>query len=145
MDIVAGTEDEMPRIMEIESEAFYPPWTTGGILSEIHSERTFFPLAIENNVILGFAILKRTTQEEGELLQIAVAKDHRRRGVGDALLRAALEWADSCGVEIVHLQVRESNEAAISLYYKYGFLHVGRRKDYYISPTEDALTMERRI
>ena len=143
MRIIAAAEKDMPRIMEIESEAFSFPWTQGGLLSEVNNDHAFFALAVEDDVILGFAILRKTAGE-GELLQIAVASEYRRRGVGDALMEAVLSWAWSYGVTRVHLEVRESNEAALALYEKYSFTRVGRRKEYYILPVEDAISMELR-
>ena len=65
----------------------------------------------------------------------------RRRGAAGRLIDAALVWARGAGIKAVYLEVRKSNEAAISLYNKNGFRQVGTRKSYYESPNEDALVM----
>lgn len=65
----------------------------------------------------------------------------RRRGVGELLLIAAMEAALRRGSRIVTLEVRASNEAARSLYRKYGFQDVGVRKRYYSDNNEDAVIM----
>jgi ribosomal-protein-alanine N-acetyltransferase len=135
--IEAAAEEDISRILEIEHEAFSPPWTHGALLGiGDESER------IKHVRILGFIIL-RCMGDEGELLQIAVDKAARRRGVADALMGAALRFAGECSIGSVFLEVRKSNEAALRLYEKHGFRPVRLRKDYYSSPVEDAVVMAR--
>ena len=136
--IRTATEEDIPRIIEIEHEAISPPWTHGGLLGEIYSDDVFFALAVEDDVILGFVILRRMG-DEGELFQIAVDNKHRRRGVADTLMESAADWAQNNGVDSIYLEVREGNEAAIALYEKHGFIKTGRRKGYYTEPVEDAM------
>ena len=137
-------EADMPRIMEIELEAISPPWTHGSLLSEVEDERTCFSVACEDDIVLGFAVL-RCTGDEGELLQIAVDKAHRRRGIASMLMDTVLSLSELRKLETVYLEVRESNEAAKSMYGKYGFNEIGRRVGYYIKPVEDSLTMAKKI
>ena len=144
MDIMMATENDIQRIMDIEREAFSFPWTQGGLVAELNNTNSFFPMAVDNDIIMGFAIIRKTGSD-GELLQIAVASEYQRQGAATALIEAVLEWAVTHNVTRVFLEVRVSNEAAKSLYVKFGFVEIGRRKDYYILPTEDALTMERRV
>jgi len=132
----------MPWIFEIEQEAFSPPWTHGSILSEIYNADSFFAVARESDVVLGFVILRRLV-DVGELLQIAVREDVRRSGVADLLLDAALGFVRENGLASVSLEVRKSNDAAISLYVKHGFKPTRQRKDYYAEPLEDAVEMAR--
>ena len=150
----AAAEEDMPRILEIERESISPPWTHGGLLSEILSDDSFFELAERGDsfeledgsrvpplqTILGFVILRRIA-DEGELLQIAVDSEYRRRGIADTLIESALGWAHDCGISKIYLEVRKSNNAAIKLYKKHGFKRAGIRKDYYIEPIEDAVVM----
>ena len=96
----------------------------------------------EDAVIVGFIILRRAA-DEGELFQIAVDKAARRRGIADMLMSAALEYAGDNALKSLYLEVRKSNDAAIALYKKHGFKTVRHRKDYYISPIEDAVIMRR--
>ena len=76
------------------------------------------------------------TRAEREILNIAVAPRFRRRGVADLLLSS--ELASGCSY---FLEVRESNVAAQTLYRKFGFKEVGRRKKYYANPPETAIVM----
>jgi len=142
--ITSAMEEGIPRILEIEQASISPPWTHGALLSEIYRDDSFFALAVEDDIIVGFCILRRMA-DEGELLQIAVDALARRRGVGDLLMKAELDYAREIPLRAVYLEVRAGNEAAIALYKKHGFVAAGRRKDYYTQPVEDAVIMAREI
>ena len=141
-------EDDMPRILEIEQATISPPWTHGGLLREINNTDAYFILATENipreeyveELILGFIIMRRVANV-GELFQIAVDEEHRRRGIADDLMDASLAWARYFEVTSIYLEVRKSNDSAIKLYKKHGFKKLGKRKGYYTEPVEDALVM----
>lgn len=81
------------------------------------------------------------TVDEGQITNIAVHPDHRRKGYGAAITRALLRHAKDAKLGSVSLEVRASNTAAIELYKKAGFSEAGRRKGFYAKPTEDALVM----
>jgi ribosomal-protein-alanine N-acetyltransferase len=76
-------------------------------------------------------ILARALAGEAELLTLAVVPEARGRGIGRALLYAAMRKAASCGAETLYLEVAESNAAALSLYMAAGAKPVGRRRRYY--------------
>lgn len=94
--------------------------------------------------VTGF-LIGRQAGDEAEILNLAMAKNNRRRGEGGALLEAAVEEFQALGVSRVFLEVRESNAAGVAFYEKHGFSRVGRREGYYRDPTEAALVMEKRI
>ena len=81
------------------------------------------------------------TVDEGQITNIAVHPDHRRKGYGTAIVRSLLRYAKDARLESVSLEVRVSNTAAIELYRQAGFTEAGRRKGFYAKPTEDALVM----
>ena len=81
------------------------------------------------------------TVDEGQITNVAVHPDHRRKGFGDAIVRSLLRHAKDARLESVSLEVRASNTAAIELYRRAGFAQAGRRKGFYTKPTEDALVM----
>jgi len=142
--IKTATEADIPRILEIELEAISPPWSHGTLLSEIYREDSLFAVArldSDTGPLLGFVILRRMG-DEGELLQIAVDKAARRGGAADLLMTAVLGFIKDASMGSIFLEVRKSNEAAISLYKKHGFKTVRSRKDYYNSPVEDAIIMK---
>lgn len=92
--------------------------------------------------IVGYAVLIQVA-DEAEVLNLAVAGDSRRRGIGSSLLQSLLEMAARDGIRTIYLEVRESNAAARGLYAAHGFVEVGRRRGYYQRPTEDALILQR--
>ena len=81
------------------------------------------------------------TVDEGQITNVAVHPDHRRKGFGAAIVRTLLRHAKDERLESVSLEVRASNTAAIELYKRAGFVEAGRRKGFYNKPTEDALVM----
>jgi ribosomal-protein-alanine N-acetyltransferase len=142
IDVFDATEDDIPCILEIEQEAISPPWTHGALLSEIYNGDSYFAVARgeSSSSLLGFVILRQVA-DEGELLQIAVSRSARRRGVADMLMGSAFDYAKENAVKSIFLEVRKSNGAAIGLYQKHDFKQVRFRKDYYSNPVEDALIM----
>jgi ribosomal-protein-alanine N-acetyltransferase len=90
-------------------------------------------------------ISARQVADEGEILNLAVRRSWRRRGAGAQLLRGMLRRLLQNQVTRVYLEVRESNQPAISLYEKHGFQRTGRRRGYYRDPAEDALLFERKL
>lgn len=87
--------------------------------------------------VAGFLILLPLGEGEAEILNIAVAPEFTRRGVGRALLAQVLD-------RTLHLEVRASNTGAIAFYQALGFVETGRRRAYYASPREDAILMSNR-
>lgn len=87
----------------------------------------------------------RQATDEAEILNIAVHRSFRRKGVASALLLAALKQFRRAAISRVFLELRESNLPARSLYDRHGFAASGRRKAYYHGPTEDALCMVRKL
>ena len=67
-------------------------------------------------------------------LGLMVAESHRRRGIGSALLEAAVEWARGAGVRKLELHVFPHNTGAIALYERFGFVQEGYRKQHYRRP-----------
>jgi|SRR3984885_9192252 ribosomal-protein-alanine N-acetyltransferase len=81
-------------------------------------------------------------EDELHINNIASRPDSRRAGIGQSLLESAIREGRERGVAFVLLEVRASNSTAQSLYTKVGFHFIGRRRDYYRMPTEDALMMK---
>ena len=91
----------------------------------------------DNSKVLAFLVARKVVDEEFELLNMAVAASHRRKGHGKALLEEVLGRHKG----IWFLEVRASNTAALALYEALGFHRSGRRRDYYGAPLEDAIEM----
>ena len=79
--------------------------------------------------------------DEGYIYNVAVAENHRKKGIGSALIRTLVTYAKKNSFSFLTLEVRESNIAARSLYEHFGFIKVGERKSYYSDPVEKAVLM----
>lgn len=133
---------DLRAVAAIERVVFPDPWSHGMFVAHLrYGPPEMFVIAEgADGELLGYA-LTRTVLDEAELLNIAVAPAARRRGIGVALLRAAMETCRAAGAEWMLLEVREANVAARALYERHGFTPVGRRAGYYHSPREDAIVM----
>ena len=78
---------------------------------------------------------------EADIINIGVLPEYRGLGIGNMLMDAMIDELKKNGATRVHLEVRKSNVAAISLYKKYGFIATGVSKNHYKEPTEDAIRM----
>jgi len=94
--------------------------------------------------LVGF-LVGRVMGAEAEILNLAVALQHRRQGYAAALLSAAIKAFESDGAEFAYLEVRQSNTAGIAFYERHGFERTGLRKAYYHDPDEPAVTMSKHI
>ena len=92
------------------------------------------------DLILGFVGLWLMVGE-AHIVTLAVRETHRRGGIGEMLLIASLDVAVQNGQDVMTLEVRRSNQAALALYEKYGFVRVGVRSRYYSDNREDAVLM----
>lgn len=96
-----------------------------------------------SETVLGFLALKLIMVTlEAEILNIGVKADSEGKGIGTGLLDFAVISLLSWQIREMWLEVRESNARAKDLYLKNGFVIVGRRKNYYDTPKEDALLMK---
>lgn len=136
-DAVAVTE-----ILRTAPEAVL--WAESSVKEVIATENAVALLSEAHGKAIGF-LIGRQAADEAEILNLAVARESRRRGEGSALLNAALEEFRSRGVSRVFLEVRESNQAGIVFYGKHGFSEVRRRAGYYREPFEAAVVMEKKI
>lgn len=101
-------------------------------------------VAVTGGEVVGY-VVARAVVDEGEILNLAVAPAHQRRGVGQKLARAALDRLGASGARTVYLEVRESNAAARHLYESLGFEVFARRSNYYRRPVEAALVLKAAI
>lgn len=101
-------------------------------------------VAEENGEVAG-VVAARTASVEAEILNLAVAAGRRRQRVGRQLVDAAIEASRAEGVQVVFLEVRESNAAARAFYERLRFAETGRRRGYYRDPVEDALVLSRTL
>ena len=156
------TEEDIEQVVKIEKECFSLPWSEKSFEDSLKREDTIF-LVCEQEVcqtceeyaddiqkqalsytpykkILGY-IGMYCSFEEGEITNVAVLPFARKKGVGNRLINSLKEIAKHQNLERIVLEVRVSNQPAISLYEKNGFVSVGIRKNFYEKPVEDAKIM----
>lgn len=133
---------DLDEVMAIEEECFSFPWT-----------REAFRLEIEENVCARYIVLREEGRivayagmwlgfdGEAHVTNVAVRKEARRQGYGEAIMNALMQRAADCGMVWMSLECRRSNQAAQNLYHKLNFIDVGYRKRYYEDNQEDALVM----
>ena len=92
--------------------------------------------------IAGFLVARHVAHEI-EILNFAIRPDARRHGSGAALLECALSWARTFSAEQAILEVRSANATALRFYDRHQFQIVGRRRNYYVAPNDDALLLSR--
>ncbi len=135
--------DDLPVLLAIEQEA----------KTAAHWRREQYARLVESEIVLvtedggnisGFVCAKNVAGD-WEIENMVVAKQGRRRGVGNGLLDELLRRVRQQAGAAVWLEVRESNEPARRLYKKHGFRETGRRRGYYKDPVEDAVLYEFRF
>lgn len=123
----------------IEQDVFTDPWSTQDFRDCLASDAVFL-VADSGDKVAGY-VVAIDAADEGEILNLAVAPQGRRRGLGRALVEHVLDVLSGRGARQIYLEVRESNAPARALYAAHGFKEVGRRKEYYRRPVEDAIVL----
>ncbi|MCU0756587.1 MAG: ribosomal protein S18-alanine N-acetyltransferase [Xanthomonadales bacterium] len=136
------TEDDLPAMLQIERRAYPNPWTEEAFRTCFKAGYSALSLKLGERLI-GYGWLTAAAGE-AHVLNITVDPELRNQGHGWRLFRRLIDLARWHRVETVFLEVRVSNAPALTLYRRYGFEEIGRRKGYY--PTaeggrEDALVM----
>jgi len=132
------------RLVPLERRCFSDPWSAAAFDELLRFPLTVALVAERGSEVTGY-LIARAVGEEAEVLNLAVAPEERRHGLGARLLEAALAQLEAAGVREVWLEVRETNRAAQNLYQRRGFAAVGRRPRYYKNPREDALVYRLRL
>lgn len=135
--------DDVPFISRLEEETFSMPWSAASFLQMIEKEDSAYFVAEEDGRLLGGCGLLLIAGE-GNITNVVVAPEARRRGVATGLLTYLLAEGGRAGLTAYTLEVRVSNVAAIRLYEKLGFTSEGIRPGFYEKPTEDAMIMWKR-
>ena len=139
------TGADLGAVQAIESET-PSPWSEEQLASELEQDGgwQFVAESTASGLVCGF-VCGRSCVGEAELLKIAVGLEHRRQGIATQLVAHALRCLAEQGVGRCFLELRADNLPALALYERFGFERVGLRKNYYTSPSEDAILMEKRI
>ena len=139
---VRMNESHVKAVAELEILCFSEPWSEKSVASELNNKLALWLVAEEEGCVAGY-IGSQTCGEESDVMNVAVHPDFRRRGIAEALINDLVAQLNAIGSHSLTLEVRASNVPAISLYEKLGFNEVGRRKNYYRNPKEDALILRK--
>ena len=139
-----GMLGDAPALAALENECFSEPWSERALAQSLTADHTCFFTAVdgESGKIVGYVGML-IAADVGEIINVAVTASYRRMGIGRALLAETERAARMRELVELQLEVRASNAPAIALYSSLGYAAVGRRKNFYRKPTEDALLMNK--
>jgi ribosomal-protein-alanine N-acetyltransferase len=135
------TQDDVAQVAKIESQSYPFPWPQSIFEDSLKAGFTGQVFVYQDEIV-GYIFTQHAAQE-CHLLNLCVSPQYRGLGIAAQLLTAALEMTRLKEGLRVYLEVRESNQIAVNLYEKFGFIVVGRRRDYYPAENgkEDALLL----
>lgn len=137
IEIVPMAAEHIPAIAEIERQCFSTPWSEKTLAEELDVPSAIFVTALIDGAVAGYMGM-HTSGDIAYVCNVAVSPAYRRHGVASALIQAQIDTSVLCGIREISLEVRTSNDAAIGLYEKFGFKHLGTRPHFYSNPTENA-------
>ena len=134
---------DVDAVLRIEQQVHAHPWTRGNFTDALDSAY-LCKIYQAGEALLGYAVLMPAV-DELELLNISIAPEYQRKGLGRKLLEEIMEIAHGMNMRRILLEVRPSNAAALGLYRDTGFSQINLRRAYYVAANgrEDAIVMER--
>jgi ribosomal-protein-alanine N-acetyltransferase len=139
-----AVEADLNQVVEIERACFADPWTEESFRRLLAGHSAIFQvIGYPPDFRIAGYVIAFAIGEDAELLNLAVDPQSRGKGLAGQMLDAVLIEMSGRGVRTAFLEVRESNGAALALYGSRGFTEIGRRRNYYRRPVEDALVMRR--
>ena len=142
IEILKMQSTHIPQIAALEKLCFSEPWSENSISGELDNPLSLWLVAVDGDCVAGY-VGSQSVMGETDMMNIAVSPDYRRQGVAAALIEELVRQLKVGGNHCLTLEVRSSNDSAIKLYEKLGFIQVGRRPNYYRSPKEDALILRK--
>ena len=141
--VVPMNYDHVSQVAEIERMCFSDPWSERMLREHLDNQCAAALVALgEDGTVLGYAGLL-VVLDEGYITNVAVRPAFRRQGIAADLLTVFDRFARGNHLAFLTLEVRASNEPALTLYEKLGYRRMGLRKNYYEHPKEDAVIMTR--
>lgn len=142
--IVPMQQSHIAQIAALETQCFSDPWSETSVRSELSNPLSLWLVAEEDGKLIGY-VGSQSVAPEADVMNLAVAPEWRKKGIGRALMAALIAQLHSRGITALFLEVRISNLPAQNLYRGLGFVEVGRRPKYYVNPTEDALILRKEL
>ena len=130
------------QIAVLEKLCFSDPWNEASVASELVNPLSLWLVALDGDRVAGY-VGSQSVMGEADMMNVAVDPDYRRQGIAERLITMLVERLRENEVYCLLLEVRASNDNAKALYAKLDFMEVGRRKNYYRNPKEDALILRK--
>ncbi len=136
--------DDLPEVLAIETTSFKTPWSETLFRNEIFKSIAVSRVAKINGKVVGY-LCANLIIDEGHILNLAVHPHYRRLGAASHMIKEMIDVMRENRCGSIFLEVRASNEEARKMYERFGFSLLGTRKNYYVSPVEDAVVMALRL
>lgn len=140
MLIRKAEKDDLETILKLTVENNLGDWKRKDFEAQLSDSNSFFRIVETGKHVIGY-LLARNIADESEIINLCIAREHRKKGFGGFLLDDYIRFCRRQSIHKIFLEVRRSNENAVKLYQRYGFVETGRRRNYYGNPLEDALLM----
>ena len=148
VNICLMSETDVVEVKKMEAEINLSPWSIEDYYQEIKRSDSISLVAKVNKKIVGFMvarlIITQNTYYEIEIYNICVAKKHRRNNIGKTFIEKLIKTPKQ-NIDSIWLDVRKSNDCALSFYKKLDFKIVYTRKNFYRNPTEDGLVLKKEV
>lgn len=144
VEIVNMEHRHVKEVALLENKSFSMPWSEKAFDDVIDSDNYKYIVALVDGHVVGYAGMQHVL-DEAEITNIAVASDMKRLGIATKLLETLEEIGRRNNIKYIHLEVREGNKPARTLYENQGFLVDGMRKNFYQKPTENAVLMTKAL
>ena len=142
MKYVLMEQSHIEQIAEMEKICFSDPWSVNSITAEFHNPLSLWLVAVKDEKVVGY-VGSQSVLGWSDMMNLAVLPEFRRMGIGETLVNELIVRLKEKKNVCLTLEVRESNQSAIALYEKMGFVEVGKRPNYYHNPRENALIMRK--
>lgn len=137
---VRVTEADLSALAEIERSCFSDPWSETALALLLDDPNVGYAVSMDGKIV-GYGGMQ-CVLDEGQITDIAVLPEYRRRGIAAAILETLIDHAKREGLAVLYLEVRVSNTPAVALYRdRFGFEVIGVRRNFYSHPKEDAWNM----
>ena len=138
----AVPERDIEALAMIEAACFSSPWKESSFRDSLKNSNTVwrFFLIRYGDTPVGYGGVYSVI-DEAFITNIAVMPEFRRKGMASVILESIISYCRKSDIKRIMLEVRVSNEGAVSLYRKFGFAVDGISKNHYSAPSEDAFLM----
>jgi len=133
-------KEHLLDVLRIEDLSNPSPWSERSFIHEIDNRNGIFEVALIEGKVVGYAGIWLVV-DEAHITTVAIDPAYRKQGIGETLICSLLEQAKEKNMACATLEVRASNEAAIHLYEKLGFVISATRRNYYPNDNESAFVM----